>query len=76
VKEATRDGAPPIDVMNGAESADRLKELSLGVKTEKVEVARIEDTWFQDVVRSSMLSTDWVPHRRWQPACFPQDSTK
>ena len=49
VKEATRDGAPPIDLMNGDEFADKLKELSLGVKTEKVEVVRVEDKWFQDV---------------------------
>jgi restriction system protein len=49
VKEATRDGAPPIDLIDGDEFANKLKELSLGVKTEKVEAVRIEDEWFQDV---------------------------
>ena len=37
VKEATRDGAPPIDLVDGEQLADKLKELGLGVKTEKVE---------------------------------------
>ena len=34
--EATRDGAPPIDLIDGALLADKLKELRLGVKTEVV----------------------------------------
>lgn len=37
VKEATRDGAPPIDLIDGDLLADKLKELQLGVKTEVVE---------------------------------------
>jgi restriction system protein len=37
VKEATRDGAPPIDLVDGGELGEKLKELSLGVRTEMVE---------------------------------------
>ena len=32
LKEATRDGAPPIDLIDGEQLVQRLKELSLGVK--------------------------------------------
>lgn len=32
IKEATRDGAPPIDLIDGEQLVQRLKELSLGVK--------------------------------------------
>jgi restriction system protein len=49
VKEATRDGAPPIDLLNGSDVADKLRELSLGVRTENIEVIRIEEQWFQSV---------------------------
>ena len=49
VKEATRDGAPPIDLLDGSELADELKELRLGVRIENVEVVRIEDDWFKSV---------------------------
>jgi len=49
VKEATRDGAPPIDLLDGSELADKLKELRLGVRIENVEVVRIEDDWFESV---------------------------
>jgi restriction system protein len=42
MKEATRDGAPSIDLLDGNEFADKLKELNIGVRTEKVEVVRIE----------------------------------
>ncbi|MFZ3211430.1 MAG: restriction endonuclease [Terriglobales bacterium] len=49
VKEATRDGAPPIDLLDGGEFAEKLKELRLGVHTENIEVVRIEDDWFANV---------------------------
>jgi restriction system protein len=49
VREATRDGAPPIDLLSGEEFADKLKELGLGVRTESIEVVRIEEKWFQSV---------------------------
>jgi len=46
VKEATRDGAPPIDLLDGGDFAEKLKEFSLGIRTEKVELVHIEDDWF------------------------------
>jgi restriction system protein len=49
--EATRDGAPAIDLIDGEMLIDKLKELGLGVKTERVEVERvsIDDEWFQNI---------------------------
>ena len=41
VKEATRDGASAIDLIDGDQLLDKLKELGLGVKTEKVEVEKV-----------------------------------
>lgn len=49
VKEATRDGAPPIDLVDGEELADKLKELGLGVKTILVEQVSIDEGWFETV---------------------------
>lgn len=46
VKEATRDGAPPIDLVDGNQLADILKELKLGVKTELVEDVSVDPEWF------------------------------
>ena len=40
-REATRDGAPAIDLIDGDQLIDKLKELGLGVKTEKIEVEKI-----------------------------------
>jgi restriction system protein len=41
VKEATRDGASAIDLIDGDQLLDKLKELRLGVKTEKIEVEKV-----------------------------------
>lgn len=49
VKEATRDGAPPIDLVDGEGLADKLKELGLGVKTVLVEQINIDESWFETV---------------------------
>ena len=49
VKEATRDGAPPIDLVDGSELAEKLKELGLGVRTEMIEAVRVDETWFEGV---------------------------
>ena len=46
IKEATRDGAPPIDLVDGDQLAEKLKELGLGVKTEMVEKVSVEADWF------------------------------
>jgi restriction system protein len=40
-REATRDGAPAIDLIDGDQLIDKLKELELGVKTEKIEVEKV-----------------------------------
>jgi restriction system protein len=47
IKEATRDGAPPIDLVDGDDLAEKLKELSLGVKREMVERISIDEAWFE-----------------------------
>ena len=44
--EATRDGAPLIDLIDGEQLMDRLKELGLGVRTNVVEVVEIDTEWF------------------------------
>lgn len=45
-KEATRDGAPPIDLIDGEILCEKLKEFSLGVKTKIVEEIEIDDFFF------------------------------
>ena len=51
VKEATRDGAPPIDLLDGSDVADKLRERSLGVRIENIEVVRIEEQWLESPPR-------------------------
>ena len=41
LREATRDGAPAIDLIDGDMLVDKLKDLDLGVWTEIVEVEQI-----------------------------------
>ena len=48
LKEATRDGAPPIDLVDGDELAEKLKEFSLGVRTESVERVSVDQGWFEN----------------------------
>ena len=49
VKEATRDGAPPIDLIDGGALADKLKEYALGVSVTMVEEISIDNAWFKTV---------------------------
>ena len=51
MREAIRDGAPAIDLVDGDQLMDKLKELGLGVKTEKVEVEQIsvDHDWFLNI---------------------------
>lgn len=49
IKEATRDGAPPIDLVDGEQLAEKLKELQLGVETEMVEKVTIQKDWFTSI---------------------------
>lgn len=44
--EATRDGAPPIDLIDGEQLIDKLKDLKLGVVTKQVEVVEVNTEWF------------------------------
>ena len=41
IREATRDGAPAIDLIDGDQLVDKLKELELGVHTRVVEVEHV-----------------------------------
>ncbi len=49
IKEATRDGAPPIDLIDGEQLCDKLKEFNLGVKTELIEDVSINPEWFDKI---------------------------
>ena len=49
VKEATRDGAPPIDLVDGDELSEKLKELRLGIQTEMVERVSVDADWFKSI---------------------------
>lgn len=49
IKEATRDGAPPIDLVDGDELAEKLKEFELGLKRELVEKVVVDDKWFEGI---------------------------
>lgn len=46
IKEATRDGAPPIDLIDGEQLVQRLKELGLGVKITMIEAVEVNQDWF------------------------------
>ncbi len=48
-EEATRDGAPPIDLIDGEALVGKLKELELGVKVEMVESIEIDEGWFEKI---------------------------
>ena len=49
IKEATRDGATPIDLIDGNEMAKHLKELELGVSVKVVEKVIIDEEWFHNI---------------------------
>lgn len=49
IREATRDGAPPIDLVDGDQLADKLKELGLGIKKEMVEKVSVDEEWFKSI---------------------------
>lgn len=48
VREATRDGASAIDLVDGEQFLDKLKEPGLGVRTRKIEMEEVtvEKEWF------------------------------
>ncbi|MDQ2810220.1 MAG: restriction endonuclease [Chloroflexota bacterium] len=45
-QEATRDGVPPIDLLDGDELMDKLKELRLGVTVQMIEEVGVDTHWF------------------------------
>lgn len=51
LREATRDGAPAIDLIDGDLLLDKLKELGLGIKSEKIEVEKvtIDEEWLLSI---------------------------
>lgn len=49
VKEATRDGAPPIDLIDGELLCEKLKEFNLGVKTQLIESVEVNTDWFNHI---------------------------
>ena len=48
-REAQRDGAPPIDLVDGYSLAEKLKELNLGIEVEMVEQVKIKEGWFREL---------------------------
>ncbi|PPD42483.1 MAG: restriction endonuclease [Methylocystis sp.] len=48
-KEATRDGAPAIDLVDGEALCSLLKELRLGVKIRKIEAVDIDKEFFENI---------------------------
>jgi restriction system protein len=48
-REATRDGAPAIDLIDADQLCDLLKSLKLGVSTELVERMTVDKRWFAEL---------------------------
>lgn len=50
-REATRDGAPPIDLVDGDQLINILKRLELGVRSKKVEIEEVtvDKEWFASI---------------------------
>ncbi|MDJ0719526.1 MAG: restriction endonuclease [Prochloraceae cyanobacterium] len=48
-KEATRDGAPTLDLIDGEQLCKILKDLKLGIETKTIEVVEIKETWFNQL---------------------------
>jgi len=49
IREATRDGAPPLDLIDGDQLAEMLKTFRLGIATEVVEKVTVDETWYRAV---------------------------
>lgn len=48
-KEAQRDGALPIDLIDGDELAEKLKELNMGINVQLVEKVIIDNDWYKEI---------------------------
>lgn len=49
IKEATRDGASPIDLIDGDDLVEMLKKLRLGVNVRMVEDVEVDSQWFEKI---------------------------
>jgi restriction system protein len=49
IKEASRDGATPIDLLDGESLTNKIKELKLGLSIEYVEKITINKKWFENI---------------------------
>jgi len=49
VKEASRDGAPPIDLIDGEALVEKLRELQLGLKIEVIEKVEVNKEWYKNI---------------------------
>ena len=47
--EATRDGAPPIDLVEGDDLVEKMRELRLGVKIQTEEFIEIDQEWLKNI---------------------------
>ncbi len=49
IKEASREGAPPIDLIDGDALVEKLKEYKLGIKIELVEKVEVDPKWYENI---------------------------
>lgn len=48
-EEANRDGAPPIDLIDGKLLVEKMKDLGLGVQVKMEEVIEVDKDWFNNI---------------------------
>jgi restriction system protein len=48
-REATRDGAPPIDIVDGEGLMEKLRELGLGIVARSVTILSVDKQWFEGI---------------------------
>jgi len=63
-REAVRDGAPAIDLVDGEAPCDLLKRLSIGVRTEMVEEITFDRDWFMGLQGGALSRSSWSADRR------------
>jgi restriction system protein len=51
IKEASRDGATPIDLLDGEALTNKIKELKLGLSIENVEMITINKQWLENIYK-------------------------
>jgi len=49
IKEASRDGATPIDLLDGEALVNKIKELKLGISVTHIEKININKKWFESI---------------------------